>query len=182
MDATFIIQLNSYQDTASFSTMVIAIATTACAIFSFILWRATKSSPEETRKVFETANRPQVGIHNCKFEYDNRRLRIETEIKNFGDVSAIDVHAHWRVVLNDKSLPTAKNINSCGVLPPQAITLIKTISNPGENTQVSDIKSELHVLFNLSYKDAANQEYYYREWLYYDQDVKMFINMGSDAN
>jgi hypothetical protein len=86
------------------------------------------------------------------------------------------------VVLNDKPVPTTKNINSFGVLPPQAITLIKTISNPGENAQVSEIKPELHVLFNLSYKDEARQEYYYREWLYYDQDVKMFINMGSDAN
>lgn len=162
--------------------MVIAIATTACVIFSFLLWRVTKNSTEITQNVFEIANRPYVAIHNCKFEYDNSRLRIETEIKNFGDVCAIDVHAHWRVVLNDKPVPTTKNINSFGVLPPQAITLIKTISNPGENAQVSEIKPELHVLFNLSYKDEARQEYYYREWLYYDQDVKMFINMGSDAN
>ena len=170
------------QNAMTLSTIVIAIATVAYVIYSFLLWKTTRQSINLTRRIFEATNRPYVGVEAGEAIGKDGLIYVQTKIKNFGTAPAIELIGNWVITVDGKPLPTLKQCYEAIVLLPQATCEHKSIINPGEEFQLSDNNHSLEIQFNLTYKSIGRQEYFYREQQRFDHEQSTFVKTSGDAN
>jgi hypothetical protein len=182
MDTNQLAQSIWQQNTITLSTIVIAAATVAYVIYSFLLWKVTRQSIDLTRRIFESTNRPYVGVEAGEAISKDGLIYVQTKIKNFGSAPAIELVGNWEITVDGKPLPTLKQCYEAIVLLPQAACEHKSIINPGEEFQLSDNNHSLEIQFNLIYKSIGRQEYFYREQQRFDHEHHTFVKTSGDAN
>ena len=126
-----------YRDPMVSSTVVIASATVVNLFVSCGLWISTKDSVDVTRAIFETANRPYVGLQGVGIVPDSDKsggVSIVETIRNFGTVPAYNFDATWEVSLGGEVLPgTRVPQNRSTLSPGNSVSLPGHLNGPTFN-------------------------------------------------
>jgi hypothetical protein len=160
---------NWFRDPITGSTVMIAFATVVNLLISGFLWRATKEavdvskrSVEISRKVFEAANRPYVGVENLEVQRNEatKNLRIRTTFKNFGSIPAYETMPSADVLL-DNAVQESKDLSKPLTLMPGGPSISLTVDLSTEwSTQVLEKRKNLIITALAWYRDTVRLHTY----------------------
>src|SRR5207245_1759476 len=75
-----------------------AIVTAVYAVFTILLWWATRRQAALTRQIFEATHRPELAIRPyLRFPADPGAVRLDFELTNYGSLTA--TVANWSAVI-----------------------------------------------------------------------------------
>jgi hypothetical protein len=87
------------------SGAVLGIVTTVYAIFTVLLWMATRRQAEMTRQIFEATHRPELAVHPClRFAANPGFVRLDFELMNHGSTTATVTDWNARIRQGDAVL------------------------------------------------------------------------------
>jgi hypothetical protein len=167
-------------DSVTISTVFIAIATCVNVIVSALQWGAAKKSAAVALSIFQTANRPYVGVEALEFRKNKikKSAHIEAYIKNSGTAPAEHCEFCWEIYIN-KVLHPGKDIPSNpGILFPQATTQLKGDLNGPLYYGIISGKTTLEIIVRISYKWQENKDDVHKEKHRYDHTQNAFMNLG----
>lgn len=96
-------------DPLVFLTFVIALATVLYMIFTVLMWLSMKNSLNLSKQIFESTNRPFIGISEFSVQFtDDGLLNPFFRYTNFGAIPAKQLLLKIEYFLNSKSIFTFK--------------------------------------------------------------------------
>ena len=153
-----------YKDAIALSTAIIAAATVVNLLVSIFLWRATANATNVTRKIYEAANRPYVGIPTVDTTLDtpNARVSFVCQVRNFGSVPAFEVDIlDSRVTVDDNSLnATIEPFGTHAIFPDSQVFHNFSFTNAPDAERVLATR-RLEIQVTLEYKGVNKDKYRY---------------------
>lgn len=148
----------------AYSTIWLAVVTTALALFTFWLWGATRKLVIGSDKNSKRQLRAYVNVLSVKMVNVQRGQQVHIEFKNFGQTPAKNIRVWWEMTIRELQLvgglerstsPTAKH----GVLAPSDLyTMSAPLPLFSDGGEVHDGKKALYVFGQLCYRDAFDED------------------------
>ena len=168
-------------DPIAVASVVIAGATVVNLVISLWLWQATADSADVTRRIFEAANRPYVGIENIEANKDEKthRLFFIVRTKNFGTVPAEQFDNNMQIFLGDDLVPTQGVPDKPKILfPGQAILNTGLIGSSSYDALMAGTVT-LRIVTTLTYKGPEKEYPAYCNKSQYDHQRNVFVDLGA---
>ena len=161
------------------ATVVIAVATVVNLLVSIGLWLVTLSSLRVSREVFDTANRPYVGVDtfDVHHDYETKSLQLTMIIKNFGTAPAGAFNSTWQIWMDGHSIVPVPIDKPYTLFPGQ--TSVKLSAVTGDRfDQVMRGSVILDITTWVSY-DGPSHVYHYCEKHQYRPDRRAVMKLGT---
>jgi hypothetical protein len=163
------------------STEAIAIAAVVNLGISLLLWFATKSSADISKKILESSNRPYVGLEGVAFtvKRDKKSALVQASIKNFGIVAAENCDYHWDVFLGGHLQPYSEmgvQSGSMTLFPSLRGNLLGTLAGDAY-AHVMSGQMVFEIVIYIKYEQGT-RNFEYNEKHRYFPDMDAFINLG----
>jgi hypothetical protein len=169
-----------YQDPLKISAVITAFATVAYFVTSILLWRATRAATETTRRMFEAANRPYVGIESISPNIQQGLFIISLIVRNYGNAPAYISGGTIQCFSNGTLYPSEPLGKVLTLQPNASYPLAVKL----EGSKVyTDAKAwgTIEIRLNCTYKGIAKQTYNQKEEYSYDRDMHSFIMVASEG-
>jgi hypothetical protein len=167
-----------YKDAIALSTVIIATATVVNLLVSIFLWRATANATNITRKIYEAANRPYVGIPTIDTTLDppNGTVSFICQVRNFGSIPAFEVDIlDSRVTVDDKPLnATIEPFGTHAIFPDSQVFHNFSFTNAPDAEQVLATR-RLEIQITLEYKGVNENKYRYEYHSRYHPAARQFM-------
>lgn len=170
-----------FRDAITVSTVVIAIATVVNLVVSIGLWISTKDSVDIARHVFESANRPYIGIQGITVinNKPDKTMNITAAIKNFGTVPGEKPDVGWDVILDGNSLASENIPDKSSTFNPGTEVYLVASFRGMQYEKITGGQMILSIIIHSSYDGPDNKNYRYCEKQRYDPQINAFLNLGS---
>jgi hypothetical protein len=167
-------------DPVTASTVVIAVATCANVIVAFYQWRAAKKSAEVALQVFETANRPYVGVFGFAFGLEKlgQTASLRIVFRNFGTVPAENSSLNWDVYLNGAIQTNTKVPSNPSTIYPQVDQSLSGTFDPHTFYAIMSGSTTMEIVVHVTYQWHTDRKDEYSERQRYDPAQKAFMNLG----
>lgn len=169
-----------YPDPVTIATIVIAIATVVNVWVAYCQWRAARKSAEIAMRVFETANRPYVGVDllGCQKDELSPCLNVQANIKNFGTAPAENCDIGWKVYINGiEQAGTGFSTHPAVIFPGLTVYLRGIFVEP-HCTAIMTGKSTLEIIVHFLYRWQHDKSHIYEEKYRYEHTQRAFITLG----
>ena len=170
-----------FSDSTVFLTFIIASATVLYMLFTILMWLSMRKSINLSKQIFETTNRPFIGISEFSLQFtDNGLLNPFIRYSNFGTIPAKQLLLKINYVLNSKNIFSFK-VDLSNLFP-------KDKSMWGDVIQSEFVKSNLTPSDNFSfsldlqYNGVTETSYSTKELYKYDHISNSFSVVESIWN
>ncbi len=168
-------------DIVMYATVVVAAATVVNVLVAFFQWKAARASARIATQVFESANRPYVGLENFKITQNSQQVRVVATFKNFGTAPAEDCTCRWDAFLSGVLQPATNldTVPNATTLFPQLVThLIGDLSRQTYDG-IATRKISFEIITTVSYKWGSDRACTNKEKHLYSPENGAFMNLGS---
>lgn len=167
------------------ATIYIAVATVINVLVAAYTGYKTSEYTKITNKIYESSNRPYVGIFSItptKLE-DRRKIHINIQSKNFGNVPASSARLRFVAQLDGYGKPDIKNRSYdlyCNIFPQNTYDYGMFMSS--NYTEITSGKSVFELLITITYKGVDDKPYKdYERWRY-DSESNSFYPIEANTN
>lgn len=167
-----------YEDAIALSTVIIATATVVNLLVSIFLWRATANATNVTRKIYEAANRPYVGIPTVDTTLDppSGTVSFICQVRNFGSVPAFEVDIlDSRVTVDDEQLNATVGLFGTHAIFPDSHVFHNLSFTNAPNAGHILATQRLEIQITLEYKGVSENKYRYEYHSRYQPDLHQFM-------
>ena len=177
-ERTIVRRLSNVLRFNDFMTVMMVIAT---ALSAFATWRTA----HVTNLLFSVAERPYIGVEEVVLnDTDPNTVRVITDFRNFGNVSANGAVVRVRVVIDGKPLresTLAEETENVGIVSPTVPHRIMRYVPEAAFAQVKAGQSRLIVRILMNYRGPDARQFCYSKMLTYDPRSGDFVpNGGND--
>lgn len=176
-------KINNYDKINSYSTTVIAFATTINIIISIFLWSSTKDAVKLSQKSYEAYYRPYLGVWNTDPQINDstKIIELKCEIKNFGLVPAKIDSIVYAVIINADTLRVSSNSSLKAIFPSMTGRLVNLL-NAYRYEGIMTGKDSLKMEVNIIYSGVSEKKYFTKERYLFISSRKEFLNIDTFCN
>ena len=163
------------------ATWVIAISTLINIVISAFLWITTKRQAEYTQYMYETSQRPYVGLlqPSHKIDREKKTFLYKLMFTNTGSIAAQNVFIKIEGYVNNNKIPLTEDESKPTVMFPQG-KLLRTGWVEGDHFDammkgISVFKLEM----TTTYQGAKNTQYVCRQEIQFEPKANAFTDLGA---
>lgn len=160
------------------ATVYIAIATVVNVLVAAYTGYKTSEYTKITNNIYESSNRPYVGILTIKPTKleERRKIHINIQSKNFGNIPASNVRLRFDALLDGYAKPDIKTRLydlKCNIFPQNIYDYGLFMSS--NYTEITNGKSVFELLITITYTGIDDKPYKdYERWRYDSESNSFF--------
>lgn len=163
--------------------VAIALAMIFYVLFFYRLWKANLAATELARKVFETRERPYIGVSKIA-AYKNEGLKtltLELELRNFGHVPANEVRASWTVLINSVEQESTQVLRQHSLILPQAPRYFSQVIPEPHYSEIVNGRTTLETTVLVQYVGCGDTPFSYRSKFRFAHDTFKFRSVLEES-